>query len=207
MKVFVSTKETQGQRKSDFCWTTDGELVIFGMVCDKDKRAQTADGGCGCGRSLVGMTSQKATTTFKVVDMDISHQDFREAYCNHLRDGGWPVPALKVYAKEVDDFLAIANSFPVGAIVELRKGNYGMRRTVEPLKGKLTSLELVKLLNDIEKIDSREFLKISQEFNAAEQVWEVTLAVEKGGLIAEQLFTDSMRNGLMSHWGWSEKFQ
>ena len=206
MKVFVSTKDTQGQRSSDFSWTTDGELVIFGLICDSDRRSRSADGGCGCGRSLVGMTSQKATTTFKVAETDMTRQEFHEAYAKHRVDGGWPTPDEDYYAR-VDDFLAIAGSFPLGAVVEFRNGTYAMRRTIQPVQGKLTSLELVKLLNDIEKLDSREFLKITQTFNTAEQVWDVTLAVEKGGAIAEQLFTDSMRNGLMNHWGWSEKFQ
>jgi hypothetical protein len=33
MRILVSTKKTQGQRKNDFCWVPEGEIVRFGMEC------------------------------------------------------------------------------------------------------------------------------------------------------------------------------
>ena len=70
MKILVATKETQGFRDSDFSWAREGELVRFDSECDRDKNR--IDGGCGCRRSMVGLETGRATTTFKVVEMDIT---------------------------------------------------------------------------------------------------------------------------------------
>ena len=37
MLFLVGTKETQGKRKNDFSWTTDGEPVMYGSECDGEK--------------------------------------------------------------------------------------------------------------------------------------------------------------------------
>ena len=37
MLFLVATKETQGKRKSDFSWTTDGEPVMYGAEGDGEK--------------------------------------------------------------------------------------------------------------------------------------------------------------------------
>jgi len=66
MKVLVATEETQGHRKTDFCWTEEGELVFFGSECTRE----TIDGECGCRRSLCGLRTRKATTTFRVVERE-----------------------------------------------------------------------------------------------------------------------------------------
>jgi hypothetical protein len=64
MKVLVATEETQGRRPNDFCFTEEGELVLFGSECSRE----TIDGPCGCRRSLVGVRSGMATTTVRVVE-------------------------------------------------------------------------------------------------------------------------------------------
>src|SRR5688572_27337393 len=73
MKVIVATSKLQGQRKSDFCHATEGELVVFPFQCDGEK----IDGPCGCRRSMSGIDSGKATTTMMVVEMEISSEEFR----------------------------------------------------------------------------------------------------------------------------------
>lgn len=65
MIVLVSTKDGQGLRSNDFCWTEPGEYVVIAEPCD----GETIDGPCGCMRSFSGLSSLKATTTAKLVDM------------------------------------------------------------------------------------------------------------------------------------------
>ena len=67
MKILVATKEGQGQRKNDFCWAEEGEVVKFPSECDRE----TVDGRCGCRRSMSGANSLKGTKTMKVVEFDI----------------------------------------------------------------------------------------------------------------------------------------
>ena len=50
MKLLVATTKTQGQRKNDFCWVPEDEIVQFAFVCDGEK----IDGSCGCRRSMSG---------------------------------------------------------------------------------------------------------------------------------------------------------
>ena len=57
MKMLVATKETQGKRRNDFCWATEGELVRFAFQCD----GEAVDGRCGCRRSFCGLDSHKAS--------------------------------------------------------------------------------------------------------------------------------------------------
>ena len=49
MKLLTATYQGQGERAGDFCFATDGELVLLGYVCAADQAAP--DGGCGCGPS------------------------------------------------------------------------------------------------------------------------------------------------------------
>ena len=87
MKVFISTKQTQGVRHSDFSWTKAGELVRFGTECARDKNR--IDRGCGCRRSMVGLATNQATTTFKVIDKDITDEEFfKLVFKSYARGGG-----------------------------------------------------------------------------------------------------------------------
>lgn len=113
MKLLVSTTSTQGQRANDFCFVPEGELVHwFGLVCGKDTDGQTGvpdpDGPCGCGRSFVGLESQKGTTTARVIEVP---QRDRAAVQRAL--------ALALRARMDDAALPLA-AFPVGTIVERR---------------------------------------------------------------------------------------
>jgi hypothetical protein len=53
MKLLVSTTETQGQRKNDFCFVPEGEILVFAFECDRDRG--NPDGPCGCARSMSGV--------------------------------------------------------------------------------------------------------------------------------------------------------
>jgi len=68
MKVLVSTEQTQGQRKSDFCFVPEDEILTLGFECDSDR--DKIDGGCGCRRSFSGVECRRGTTTAKVIERD-----------------------------------------------------------------------------------------------------------------------------------------
>jgi hypothetical protein len=53
MLMLVATKQTQGQRRNDFSWTREGELVNITGACDSD---HDPDGHCGCKRAFTGLT-------------------------------------------------------------------------------------------------------------------------------------------------------
>ena len=121
MKVLVATSETQGQRSDDFMWCRDGEPVKFGTECD----GEGIDGHCGCRRSMVGVESNKATTTLKVVEMDITKEGIADALRANYQNAGWyqlmgAEGAEESIKKEVDELIDIAASFPVGSIMEKR---------------------------------------------------------------------------------------
>ncbi len=135
MRVLVSTKESQGTRSSDFSHTQDNELVKWGFECSRDKN--NIDGGCGCRRSLVGIDSLKATTTFKVADLPFTKKQYEEAIAKGEAKGGWLVLSEKTIKgmpkwvkEEVDDLLDIADHFPVGTVLEKRGDEYRMRQAI-----------------------------------------------------------------------------
>ena len=121
MKVLVATKGTQGRRASDFSWTKEEELVKFGTECDRDPNR--IDGGCGCRRSMVGLETSKATTTFKIVEMDITDAAFQELVHKSYEREGWlkvlTEKDIKAKATELREF---ADSFPVDMVLE-KRGN------------------------------------------------------------------------------------
>jgi len=123
MKVFVATKKLQGLRINDFCYTIEGELVKYGFVCD----GETVDGHCGCQRSMVGFQSQKATTTFQVVEMPITEDDFWKKYIASERDAGWVSESttendLKTFRAVAKELLKLAKRFPINKVLE-KRGN------------------------------------------------------------------------------------
>jgi hypothetical protein len=117
LPVLTATRQTQGNRASDFCHATVGELVRFGSECD----GEPIDGSCGCRRSLAGLESGKATTTFCVARLPLSRQELLAKFTESLHRTGW-LELLEpgVVAEMVNEHLEIARSFPVGAILERR---------------------------------------------------------------------------------------
>src|SRR4030042_6480117 len=85
MKLLTATSETQGQRPDDFMWCTEGEIVKCGTECDGEE----IDGQCGCRRSMVGVQCNKATTTMKVVQVDMSKGELIIALRDSYKKGGW----------------------------------------------------------------------------------------------------------------------
>ena len=118
MKLFVSTKETQGNRHNDFCWVEEDEILYFGMTCDNG----FTDDGCGCHRAMAGVMCHKATTTAKVVDRpELTTQDLADII--HVYAGRPNNEALnmaKIIRQE-------ASKFNVGDVVEFRDGKFSRR--------------------------------------------------------------------------------
>jgi hypothetical protein len=125
MKVMVATKTGQGKRKNDFCWTKEGELVKFGLECDRE----LVDGHCGCRRSFCGFDTSKATTTATIEERDIIRAEFIDLMKKALEREGWFRPkdvdsglSVQEIEQEADELLSMAKGFPVGAIIE-KRGN------------------------------------------------------------------------------------
>lgn len=131
MKVLVATKETQGQRKNDFCHVPEGELVTFGSECDNEP----VDGKCGCKRALVGMKCHKATTTFKVVDKRMTPEEYREALIASMKDAGWwdlmNGKEQKILKQDMAGLLNLTEHFQEGDILEKRGNDYNVRNLEE----------------------------------------------------------------------------
>jgi hypothetical protein len=117
VRVLMATSETQGLRASDFSWVPDGELLCWGFACDRDR--DNIDGGCGCCRSLSGVFSRRATTTFKVSEID---GDAETLYCLYERSyhkAGFPLTADDIRAL-CAEMLEVAVRYPLGTILEKR---------------------------------------------------------------------------------------
>jgi len=127
MKIIVATKEMQGQRKNDFCWVPEGEIVHFSFECD----GETVDGSCGCRRSMAGVECNKSTTTMKVVELPV----LEETLLFQLRDHyikNWKMSvarAVKLAKEEVQDLIDMAAAFQLGAIIEKRGETFQARKS------------------------------------------------------------------------------
>jgi hypothetical protein len=124
VKVLVATERTQGDRDDDYTFCVPGELLWITEVCCLDRRDPS--GRCGCGRGFGGLTSHRATTTGEVVELDVTEDELRLAIRTSLTDQGW-LPdefsdALRDETVEAvaAEARAVAESFPVGAVVRRR---------------------------------------------------------------------------------------
>ena len=130
--IFVSTRETQGQRENDFCTAPEDGLVIFSVrPCEHE----TDDPECSCRRSMTCITTkeQTHTTTMKVIIFEGSADSLDEMIKDFLRDEGWVRPA---YVQNIDNNYAArlsqeAAKFPVGTVVEYRDGVFSARGTMK----------------------------------------------------------------------------
>ena len=115
--VLVATYKTQGARSSDFCFMPEGELVYYGVNCDKD--GNDPDGPCGCLRSLCGVSCHRGTTTVIVQEVALSPEAvlmrYEEAYADARLAEIWP--AVKVRHRRLLD---LAATYPVGTVLERR---------------------------------------------------------------------------------------
>lgn len=129
MKALFATKKTQGQRKSDFSFAQEGELVYPSWVCDRDARSSNPDNGCGCGRCLSGLVSHKGTTTSVIGEFN---GDLAVEIKKSLIAGGW---GEELGAKHgpllAAQIIELCDKHPVGTIVERRGENVLVVREVK----------------------------------------------------------------------------
>ena len=123
IKVIVSTEKTQGQRYNDFCFVPEGELVMFGFVCDRDKNDPDSD--CGCSRSLSGFNCRTATTTFKVAVKDLTKNQYTKMYVDAWRKTGFPVTSLT--RLDADIMFYAAQGRQEGDVLEFRNNTFYVR--------------------------------------------------------------------------------
>ena len=116
LKVLEATKETQGQRASDFTGVPEGELVRFHFQCDSDTEP---DGGCGCARSMTGMQTLKATTTFKVAEIEMGVDEYIHVTRESYLKSGFPDSANRVIKWSLE-VISFCLDLDPGVIVELR---------------------------------------------------------------------------------------
>lgn len=123
MHVLVATAEGQGEREHDFCWAQEGELVYEAPACDCPE--------CGCWWALAGLESQRAITTFKVVDLGLSPALYEEKIRAGLDRAGWltglsSAEASECAREETAFLLRIAGAYPPGTLLERE------RETIRP---------------------------------------------------------------------------
>jgi hypothetical protein len=122
LPVLVATRETQGRRRTDFCWCEDSEPVRFTFECD----GETVDGPCGCRRSMSGMVTLKATTTFRVKRLPISRKQFVDMLRDSYAKAGFPLDNASIQ-EEADELLRLAAAFLGDAVLEKRGGKMQTR--------------------------------------------------------------------------------
>jgi len=137
MKLFVATKQGQGVRDNDFCWVPEDELVKFGMACDDTG----IDGNCGCMRSMCGVDSHTATTTFKVINLKMTKEEFIRKLVVSYKLAGWGEgepedKIVKTNTEEAEELIRMADTFDVGDVCEKRGPDIQTRGGVKKDAGK-----------------------------------------------------------------------
>lgn len=113
VKVLVSVNKPG--RDDDFCFVPDGEIVYESAVTcsDYDKAVNY----CGCGRSLSGTTTPKATTTMEVREVEMDDDDFFQLAAEVGKKTGW---GGRYILGGLDRMREAAEDFPVGTLVRAR---------------------------------------------------------------------------------------
>ena len=125
IKVLVSTKETQGQRKNDFSFANKGELLTMGSRCDGAR----VDDKCGCARSWVGIDTHKATTTAGVIEIEMTPEEYEQKLYISLKNAWGEEAANELGKKDAKEMLRIANFFATGSVLENRNSKVVQRTT------------------------------------------------------------------------------
>ncbi|MFF3441802.1 hypothetical protein [Streptosporangium sp. NPDC002721] len=124
MKLLIATTRTQGHRANDFHCGEEGELVRFASVCARDSTPEVnPDGGCGCARSFAGFVTARATTTAMVSEVAMTRDEYVKAMIDAY---GFPGIEEEV-AAEADYLITLAESLPVGAVLEVRGDEINVR--------------------------------------------------------------------------------
>ena len=133
MKIFVATNKSQSARDSDFCHTEEGEILTFAVECERDE--EDPDGECGCRRSLLGIDSSGATTTFTVAELPMKSAEYKKEVVAYFADKGWfdlsNEQTVEMFTNDADILIEAADRFPVGVVLEKRGDTIQMRQPVQ----------------------------------------------------------------------------
>jgi hypothetical protein len=121
MKIIVATSEMQGQRPGDFNFVPDGEVVI---VSDCDCLHE----GCDCIRSMVGVNCGKGTTTMKVVESDLTREQYRRLIGGAKQGYADLGVDESVFDEQADALLELAAEFTAGAVIERNGEDFEVRQ-------------------------------------------------------------------------------
>lgn len=127
MRVLVATSAGQGVRASDSNACVEGELVWLRDVCPASRRRP--DGPCPCGRSFAGMSSNKNTTTARVVDIaGLTRSEYESALVASFDLQEWcRCCTARPVADVIDELMALAGVIPAGAVIERRVDELNLR--------------------------------------------------------------------------------
>jgi hypothetical protein len=131
VKVLLATTLDNGERSDDYNWCIEGEIVTFGVICDRDRR--DPESTCGCSRGFSGLSSHRATTTALVRETALSEDDVRLAVHSSLTDGGWlrdlsPEEADDTVAQTLDFMLDVAGYYDDGTVIGTSLDSIFVRR-------------------------------------------------------------------------------
>lgn len=120
MKVLVATR--QGQRRDDdFFWGVEGELVRLPMdVC--------ANPRCGCDRSVTGLATSRASTTFTSVERpELDPDSYRMVFLDAIEREGWILGGTDTddFDEVIEGHLDLAARVPAGAVLRVRSDSAG----------------------------------------------------------------------------------
>ena len=131
VKYMATTRETQGERKSDFHnGVEDGQPIVYAFECDSDR--DNVDGRCGCRRSMKGVDTGGGTTTFIVMESD--NPNFYEELHAKIKSSlitDWamtPADADEEARIDVLNLEHVSGQCEVGTIVEKRGDDFRIRR-------------------------------------------------------------------------------
>jgi hypothetical protein len=121
MRLLTATRVGQGERDGDFFHAVEGELVVLGEVCATDRNDPL--GGCGCGRAFSGLSSQRATTTALVRDLDLSPEDLEFAIAARFAADGITARTIGdleyayLFIDTVNELIRFGSTWPEGTVV------------------------------------------------------------------------------------------
>lgn len=110
--------------QQDFFWAKPGEMVTLGaMVCTDTAKRQA----CGCGRSLGGIITMKASTLLVVAEGDLAALRSRFDASPMVEDYQQMMSAEIAWKDLVEPLLLAANQYPVGQVLRVAQSPTGFQ--------------------------------------------------------------------------------
>ena len=120
MKVLVATRRGQG-RTDDFFWGVEGELVRLPMIVCASPR-------CGCDRSVAGLATSRASTTFTSIERpELDPDTYRTVFLDAIEREGWLLGGTDTvdFDEVIEGHIDLAARVPAGAVLRVRSDSEG----------------------------------------------------------------------------------